>query len=320
MVMADEDIRHPATQPQRVVVGVEDGPTSDAALAFGYELARALQVPLHAVHVYAEHHAGPESPLLRFGDPKLVAHEVLEGALERVQLACGPYAQITSEVVRGHVASVLLEGDQDDDIVVVARPERRARAVLPDWAAPVRIASAATGPVVVVPASGADSGRDISAPAVVTVGIDDPEWAAALLEHAFGLASPLGASVRILHVEPVRAGATTDRIEEGRLRRWLRHEVERAAASSPTVAWQLDIVDGAPGPLLEQASCESTLLIVGRHATPRAEAHRLAHAPHRLGTVARHLLRCGVCPVVFIDAEPQVRSAPAASHRANAHG
>ncbi|MGZ4593497.1 MAG: universal stress protein [Actinomycetes bacterium] len=274
----------------RVVVGVDDGAASRAALVFGATLAGWLGVPLLAVHVYAEGHGGPETPLLRFGDSARLARETLGGAVERAQVEDGITVPITPLLVSGHRARTLIEHGRRDGILVVGRPQRHGHAaLLPEWSVPAQVAGRARCPVAVVPASW----RPAALPAPVSVGVDLARTSAVLLEQAVGLAQAAQLPLRVVHAEPSRGRADPSGSDPGRLRRTLQTELERAAPPAARVS--LAVRDGAPGRVLEEASHDSAFLVVGRHGV----RHR---TPHRLGTVARHVLRTASCPVLLVDA------------------
>ena len=273
----------------RVVVGIDDGAASRAALVFGAALAGWLRVPLLAVHAYVGGRAGPETPLLRFGDPALVARETLDGAIERAQVEDGVTYPITPLLVRGHGAAVLLEHAGHDGIIVVGHHRRHGRAALPEWSLPAQIAGRASSAVAVVPASW----RPGSPLGPVCVGADLPRPGAALLEQALGMASAAQLPLEVIHAEPSRSRPDPRHSDPGRLHRALQAELDKVSAPGAQVS--LVVREGGPGLVLEAASRDAAFLIVGRHAAGRRTAHRL-------GTVARHVLRTAACPVVFMDA------------------
>jgi nucleotide-binding universal stress UspA family protein len=162
---------------------------------------------------------------------------------------------------------------------------------------------------------------------VVVVGVDGSADSSAALHWALSFAGERGAAVRLVHVwtsvpwyeELSASGGQADSTRD--------HSAEEAAnrtaatlreLTSMPVNVEAQIVTGAPGEVLVEASRDARLLVVG--ASGRGGPIAL-HAD-RVGATARYVSRNATCPVTVIGLgrtpmSPEVphtalRSAPAA--------
>jgi nucleotide-binding universal stress UspA family protein len=289
------------TTVHRVVVGVDDSTSSDAALAFAAAMASSLQEEVVPTHVFHAGHGGPETVLLTFADPVLIARETLDCAVERGESALRSVRTVTPELVRGHVAHGLVECSRTAHLLVVGRPGGGGHGTLPDWSIPVHVAKRARCPVAVVPADWhPDEGG-----APVSVGLDVPRHGMGILRQAFRVAQAQHRPLQVLHLwrpssdalhrfpRPRMPEGAADWQLEPSVRR-VQDAVGRVAGDFPGVVAHLVVKAEAPGPALEAASRGSALLVVGRHSQGRRSLHGL-------GTVARHVLRNAASPVLFVD-------------------
>jgi nucleotide-binding universal stress UspA family protein len=291
----------PAAPPHRgVVVGVDDGAAGDAALRFAAGIATALDLPVIPTHVYRGGHGGPETPLLSFGDLRLTARQTLDGAVERGRAALATVAEVSPYLLRGPVAQTLAAEGRAADLLVVGRPNRGGRMALPECSVPVYVATHARCPIAVVPADW----RLGRVAGTLTVAIAAAQFSPPILHRAFRLARPLGLGVRVVHVPSASRAARQLRRRAAAERSApvrdgagypLEQAVGQAAQLFPGVPSHIDMVEGAPGSILEQLSHGSAVLVAGRRERPRRRRES------GLGTVARHLLRTSACPVVFVD-------------------
>ena len=286
---------------RRVVVGVDEGHASLSAVAFGCALGRWLDLPVVVAHAYTEGHGGPPTPLLGFGDPSLIAREVLDGALEHAENAPIRPAEITSVLLRGDAVRGLVDQGRDDSILVIGRPHHAARTPLPERSVAVRVLARATCPVAVVPAAWRATGTTAVADPV-TVGLDGTDTGETLLTRALGLAAGAQHPLRVLHVAPPASALAADDADPEQLRRELSAELARAVGTHPGVVTSLDVRTGSPSIELERASHHAAVLVLGRHGT--------RHGPrHRLGIVARQVLHTAACPVLFDAVRAQAANA-----------
>ena len=292
--------QHVGVSRRGVVVGVDDGEAGDAALRFAAGIATSLDLPVTPTHVYRVGHGGPETLLLSFGDLQLVARQTLDGAIERGRAALATVAEVTPHLRRGHVGQTLVAEARGADLLVVGRPDRGGRMALPECSVTVYVATHARCPVAVVPTDGHLDG----AAGTLTVAIAAAQFSPPLLHHAFRIARALGLGVRVVHVpsasrvaKQMRRHAEAERAAPVRDGAGypLEQAVGQAAQLFPGVPARIDMVEGATGSTLEQLSHSSVMLVAGRHERPRRRGEG------GLGTVARHVLRTSVCPVVFVE-------------------
>ena len=139
----------------------------------------------------------------------------------------------------------------------------------------------------------------------VVVGLDGSEPAALALAWAWDFARATGRTVRVLHswrgsVAPVYAPLADLRREE---REAARENAEAWLAAVVTadgsVPWRLEVVEGAPGPVLVAAAAaeEDCVLVIGTR-----EHHGLGRVVH--GSISHYVLSHADCPVVAVPPPP----------------
>jgi nucleotide-binding universal stress UspA family protein len=283
--------------PGPVVVAVGHDPM-DAALAYAAGEATRAGCELHLVHVVHAVALGPETAVMESVDLDITGKLALEGALERARDLVPATVPVTSELVRGGVAtSIAHAGEKARLIVLQRRPlSRMMRVVTRSVSSGVAARSRVS--VVSVPA-GWTPIRSGDAVPTVTVGVDAPERSEHLLRVAARAATRRGASLRVLHTWAF-PGAYDDivisRLEDGewaaRATAEIQSTLDRMGDDLGGVTATIDVLHGPPGDALIDAGRTSDLLVVGRHDP-------LIPFGSHLGPVARAVLREATCPVLL---------------------
>jgi nucleotide-binding universal stress UspA family protein len=140
---------------------------------------------------------------------------------------------------------------------------------------------------------------------IVVVGVDGSADSSAALHWALSFAGERGAAVRLVHVWTSvpwyeELAATGERAEESR-----DHSAEEAASRTAATLRELtakpinveaQIVTGAPGEVLVDASRDARLLVVGASGRGGPSSLRA----DRVGQTARYVSRNASCPVSVI--------------------
>ncbi|MFQ6170514.1 universal stress protein [Oryzobacter sp. R7] len=296
---------HAGLDTAPIVVGVDGGPESTAALDWAAGEARLLGRPLHLVHVHALEVTWPEVDVAPAAPPA-AEDAVLGQALARVTSRFGEEGTVARSV-GGNAAEHLVLASASATEVVVGAPHLGlvGRALVGSTA--IRVAAAAHCPVVVVrdglPATGAGTS--------VVVGCDGSPTDAAALRVAFARAERLGLPLAVVHawhldyVAPALLvpDVELDRRLTGERARLLTEEVvARWAADHPGVEVQQQVVHGDPVHVLANASIGAESVVVGSHG------HTVLGGL-LLGSVSQGLLRRAACPVVVV--RPDAAGAPA---------
>jgi nucleotide-binding universal stress UspA family protein len=135
----------------------------------------------------------------------------------------------------------------------------------------------------------------------VIVGLDGSSAAAEALRWARDLARATRRTLRVVHtwhsdLTPLYAPVGDLGLDEERAARVDAQEwVAAAVVDDGTVSWQLQVVQGSPGPTLVRAAAEEDdcVLVVGTH-----EHHGLGRVLH--GSVSHYVLSHARCPVVAV--------------------
>lgn len=294
-----------ATPPRPgVVVGVDDRVADEAALRFGAEKAAALKLPLEPVHVYAAGHGGPRNLLLGFADPLLVAHQSLDSAIEHVQDALADVGEVRPSLVRGHVVRELVNRSTSAAMVVIGRSPYRGAGHGLRRSVPDLVVKHARCPVAVVPATWRP---DPERRGEVVVAVARSRSCVPLLREGFAIARAEHRRLRLLELPSVPAVPFAPR-RDGALALHRSTPLQQAftevAAAFPSVEVELRL--GTPQ-AVEQAGADAAVVVMERHARWEERADL---GP---GSVARHLLSAGACPVIFVDPAgegPASREAP----------
>ncbi|MFJ2755723.1 universal stress protein [Nocardioides sp. NPDC087217] len=288
------------TTPAPIVVGILDPEVETALLEYAGRLAATSGHPLRLVHVVQAN--------VLFGDPILglpgamqpqsmiiddagvgrLAEQILAEATEVARDVVAGAVEVSSELVRGHAAHVLIEESEDAHRVVVQRRGFSRIHRIFTGSISSRIAAHAHCPVTVVPERWSAEGRT-----GVVVGVSDDKSDGQVLGHAIEEATRLDEPITVLHGldllafygEMVDHATTRDWTARGE--RYLADLVGRAGHPRTPLATR--VFAEAPADALVTASEQARLVVVGR-------ASHLNAFPH-LGGVTRALLREAACPV-----------------------
>jgi nucleotide-binding universal stress UspA family protein len=139
---------HDAPFAGQVVVGVDAGPATDAALGFAFEYADRRRLTVTAVHVTK---ADPSANVSRSGD-LAAAMDLLRSRLEPWKRRY-PQVPVRSTVLHGEIGSGLIRAGAGADLLVIGDPHRGAFGRARTGDLPLTVAQRSRGPVAVVPAS-----------------------------------------------------------------------------------------------------------------------------------------------------------------------
>ena len=274
---------------------------SDADIEAALEVAAAEAVRagcgLHLLHVL---HAYPVSPAeAAVGYDTLVAtgREMLAEVATRAERLVQGRAVVTRELDEGPVVRSIVDRSAEARLVVLQRRSAGRVERLVIGSVSNGVASRAHVPVLCVPAGWSpDNGRR----AVVTVGVEDPKAAGAVMRAGLRAGAERGAAVRLVHTwwftEPYDdAVFTDDRVREWtkRLQKQMRASLE---ALAPDTDLEIEVVarHRRPADQLVEESQHAQLVVVGRRDP------RLPFGSH-LGPVARAVLRHSGCPVLVVE-------------------
>lgn len=149
----------------------------------------------------------------------------------------------------------------------------------------------------------------------IVVGLDDGPAAVAALHWAAEQSRVTGARLRVVHAwqmkaresAAVAAGVTefVEAVSADARARATRRVIETLGSDAATVRWQLDIVEGGPGPVLVDRSHGARLLVLGTQ-----EHTGLYRAV--VGSVSHYCLSHADTPVVAVPAPRQAADKVAA--------
>jgi nucleotide-binding universal stress UspA family protein len=281
-----------------MLVGVA-GKGETALLRWASEEAGRRELPVTLVHAVGGMMPPPPPIVVLADGPVMEVAEALvaeaEAEYRTLRTGTAPDATI---IRQGRPALVLAELSGDADLVVVGhRHLGPVRRVVTSSTA-TSVAAHAHCPVVVVPELWGTTGAS-AARGWVTVGIHETQASPGVLQAAFEAAQLHGWGVRLVHAW--RADTVYDDIITRRIDPEWRERVEdemRVAArsflaASEVSAFEVLAVHDWPAEALTQLARESALLVVGR----RGPADPF---PHRLGSIARTVVRTSDCPVMVV--------------------
>jgi len=230
----------------------------------------------------------PQSMIIDDAGVGRLAEQILAEATEVARDVVAGAVEVSSELVRGHAAHVLIEESEDAHRVVVQRRGFARIHRIFTGSISSRIAAHAHCPVTVVPERWSAEGRT-----GVVVGVSDDKSDGQVLGHAIEEATRLDEPITVLHGldllafygEMVDHATTRDWTARGE--RYLADLVGRAGHPRTPLATR--VFAEAPADALVTASEQARLVVVGR-------ASHLNAFPH-LGGVTRALLREAACPV-----------------------
>jgi nucleotide-binding universal stress UspA family protein len=266
------------------VVAAVDGERDNAG-ALSYAVAEAVRHgdSLHLAHVWSGERHGEGSAVIR--------------RAEATARSLAPELRISTELVVGPRAAGILAAARGGRLLVVGRSSH-PRAEGAFGGTPTVLAARAECPIVVVPAAwaaGSDVGR-------ILVGMKSRSHARELLSHAFNIAQERGSSLVVLTAWDLY-DPTMDLAEaRDRGSEWvaegvkvLEEQVGEWRTRFPTVPVVLQVIHGHPALVLEKATADADLLVVGRR-------QRSVPPYGRLGGTSHALLRGSRCPVEVVPA------------------
>jgi nucleotide-binding universal stress UspA family protein len=279
-----------------VVVGVTGPGENTTALRYAVHEAQQHGRPLLLAN--AAHVAMPPPPPAMLMDPvpwEQVARAVVGDVAHELDELFPHLGVEVYQIARtGPAGVVLAELSEKASVVVLQhRSMSRLRRL---FTGSTVIATAANShcPVVSVPESWEDPGGA----GRIVVGVHEDGTPGDVLEVAFTEAAQHGHDVHLVHawrLDPAYddlVGQSASGWDEG-VRKAMAEAAAPYAGDYPTVNVEFEVRHQWSADGLLEAAEGASLLVVGRHGT------RL-RLPHRIGSVARTLLRSSPCPVVVV--------------------
>ncbi len=269
-----------------VVVGIEAGTNSLAALRYALAEAGRRALPVHLVHSI-EWPGGPLAAGLRRD-----AEQVLDAAVARARRAV-PALPVTASVVTGPAGRELVGASVAASLVVIGTSRMNALRL---GSTGVHVARQAHCPVVVVP------NRPVDPLAPVVVGVDGTEAARLATRYAFDAAAARHTNLVAVHAWrpptpswPHRAVTLPQSfvVLRGAERHVLESAVDRWRSTYPSVPVDGRLLPGDPAPTLVAAAARAGLLVVGSRALGTLRGSFA-------GSVALQVLHQAACPVAVV--------------------
>jgi nucleotide-binding universal stress UspA family protein len=280
-----------------IVVGVDGSESSRSALRWAAAEARLRAARLKILTTYSA-----TWPPEAFGGvaelPESVAQRYEAAVSEAVAVTrvLEPGVDVTGEAVPGEPVSVLLRAGHTAALVVVGNRGHGGLASLLLGSVSERVATRATGPVVVV------RGRPLAPAGPIVVGVDGSPSAQHALELGFEEARRRGCGLVAvrgypLPIPPYAVDVAMPLYDEDAVRQAEAHDLEATLApwleKYPAVAVKAHMMPGNPAQNLIDMSSEAGLLIVG------SRGHG-AFVGTILGSVGLQLLHHAACPVMIV--------------------
>lgn len=268
-----------STKRRLVVVGVStfDSRRSLVAWAAAEAAARDAELRLTTARPAP---AAPDRYLP--ADPAPEHHAAAERELAEMAAyvnAGWPGLAVSSELVVGPPAGALRAAAEDADLLVVGADDAGPFTEAISGSVPGDLLTSAPCPLAVVPRQ---EWAELPASAPVVVALDEHGTAQAAVAHAFAAAARSGRPLTVLHCLPPGPRDTSS-------------VVARALIGFrelyPDVVVTDEIVHGDPRYVLTEISRSAALLVLGTRGRGRL-------ASSLFGSVSRHLIRHGGCPVV----------------------
>lgn len=290
---------HPTNLPLLVAIGTPTPEVGhDALLRWTVTRAQQEDRTVRLVHVVhpTSGFVVPEALALDLEAADQIGHEAIAAAAQRVRELSGDSVKLETVVRRGSTVDVLVDLSRTSECVVLQhRRQSRVRRIL-TGSITSGVAARSGATVISVP----EDWTPRSGAPRVTVGLDEGDHDAHLLDEAFATASRLGATLAVLHawyvptmyddliIDKTEASEWSTRAELGiaeRLAPWRERH--------PDVPVEVAVLHMRAADALADASVGSDVLLLG-HRGPH-------HIPH-LGSVARAVLREARCPLAFVPA------------------
>lgn len=277
-----------------IIVGVDASADSDRGVAWATHEAKVQGVPLRLVHARPPVHT--DVPLTESDERALweSAKRLVDKARASVDPAIG--VSVTSDVVDGLPARVLIEASRDAELVVLGARGHHALSGLLLGSVSQQVCAHAHCPVVVV--------REPADPREhrIVVGVDGSAGSELALGYAVRLAArekaPLTAVYGWRDHDSLTTGPgsptwmyTAERISAGE--RLLERALEPWARKYPDVEVTREAIPVAPARVLADASEHAAILVVGTRG-------RGGFAGLLLGSVSRSVLHHARCPVAVV--------------------
>ena len=298
---ADTPTDSTSNTPAGIVVAIP-GYVAEALLQFAVEDAVRTHRDLLLVHVLRMPPHSPESYSSAQVEARSFANKVLDEATHRAEVLAAGRVRITSELLDGGggvVKELRRRSAGAGTLMMQHRHLGRLRR-LATGSTTNGIASRSHTPVVSIPESWRSPK---TAYGVITVGVDDPEFADDILRTGFVLADQRGATLRVLHTWWTTNGwettVSTAELDEwsARARSEMRSHLATLEHEFPNVEVDVVIRHEPPAAALVAASASSDLIVAGRRDP------RLPIGTH-LGPVVRSVLRESTCPVMVVESTP----------------
>jgi len=297
---------------ERVVVAVNGGAESDAALTWALQRAGSVPVALDITTVIEMSSTPPPDAEQTL---RPLYERVLREAVGRAE-AEAPSATTSGSVRRGSPRTELLYASAGADLLVVGTHEATGvfHGILPH-----QLAAAARCPVVIVPAKWTSPGGP------VVVGANDDDTSQVALDVAASEAERLGRELLVVHTWHIPAANLLGLIGIGpdphstvgvKHQEILDRCVARIAGRHPGLAVRAELREGPAALELVTAAETAELVVVGTH-------RRGAVPGLLLGSVTHDVLVNMPCPVMVVphpDEEPLRVRLDRASERATAEG
>jgi nucleotide-binding universal stress UspA family protein len=273
---------------ERIMVAVDGAASGEAAVRWTVERAKATPASIEVTTVYVPM---PSESVLAGNDFRAVYARLLEETVARIESAV-PGVAVTAALRTGQSRTELTTATAEADLFVIGTGSSEAglHGVLP-----IRIASAAHCPVVVVPAAWEPAGG------VVMVGLESTEQEPRVVDFAAGEARRANIELTVVHTWSVPTIiAVAMFAHPGVWRSMLELHSKSLAATMdhvrrvwPDVDVHQRLKEGSAARILAEDARGAALLVVGRreHATVGDAV---------LGTTSHDLLIAMPCPVVVV--------------------
>lgn len=279
-----------------VVVGIDELATSGAALEWGVEHARLLNVPLRLICAYRWAFVSPVE--YSYEIPNIEQQELRQHAENTLRQACAqaetlaPGLAIQAVAVDGDAVSVLLEESSQAAVVVLGSRQRKTFGSVVLGSVAAAVSARANCPVVVLRAPVGDPAEG----AMVLAGVDGNEGCEAVLGFGFDYASrhrlPLKAVLCWKDHLTFGPWQHTRRSFE-HAESWLSEALAGWREKYPDVEVHSGVIRDDPVPGLVAESVGQSLLVVGTRG-------RHALAGTLLGSVSQGVLHHAICPVAAV--------------------